>query len=221
MKKVLAVCLMIAMAMTLCVSSYATFIKSPSVKPGPGIEDVTPPEDCPGTVVITPYPDRDDLPEDLKERLEEMYDKITSPDDFEKILEELGIDGTNLSVSDLFNIHIEGCTNHANHGEFDVTLSADTLEHFVGLIHMNEKGEWEIVDGAKVSEDGEHLIFNFNSNGPLAIVVDTGAVKDTTVTTKEPDKATQTGDFSAIFAVVMVASATAIAVVAKSKKQEI
>ena len=237
MKKILAISLMIAMAMTMCVSSFAAsgaFVQSPSLNPTPGIEDVDPSDDdCTAEVIVTPYSDKDDLPEEFKERIEEMYEQITSTDDLTKLFdelaklaEELGIDGNDLAVSDLFNIHIEGCTNHDEHGEFDITLSADTLERFVALIHLNADGKWEIVDGAKVTNNGEHLKFNFNSAGPLAIVVNTGSDKpvdtSSTATTKAPDKATQTGDFSAIFTVVMVASAMAVAVVAtKSKKQGI
>lgn len=265
MKKTLAIFLMVVMAISMSVTAFAApdnFVVSPSVNVAPQLINFTPADDdCTAELIVTPYSERDNLPENFKELIEGMYKDISSADDFAKLLEGLGIKGDDLAVSDLFNIHSVGCDNHEGHYDYDITLSAKTLDRFEALVHKNPDGDWELINGAQVVNDGQYLKFTFTSEGPLAIIVNTGDSKgdqsigtgdandgkpsdsddandgkpsdnngvntgnganDSNVTTKEPDKATQTGDISVVLTAVMAVCALAIVVVtSKSKKQGI
>lgn len=114
----------------------------------------------------------------------------------------------------MFDIHVTGCDNHDEHVDFDITLDADTLSQFVGLLHMNKDGVWELVTDAEVVNNGEHLKFSVDSFSPFAIVVDT---------TVEGGDAPQTGDNSMIhiYVILMAVSALALVVILiKNKKQK-
>ncbi len=220
MKRVLAICLMIVMVVSISVTAFAApngFVNSPSGNKAPTVEETTPNnEDCTAEVVITPYSDKHELPEELRELVEEAYKDITEAEDLgdlvdelEKIAEEKNIDISKLSVSDLFNIHTEDCASHVGH-TFDVKLSADTLENFVGLIHLDKNGEWKMIDDAKIV-NGEHLLFTLDSEGPYAVVVDT--------TGNTP----QTGDNSNVLPYIILMAASAVGfvvvlVISKKKK---
>ncbi len=223
MKKTLAVLLMAVMILGASINVFAdpgSFLMSPSVNPAPTLisskfED----EDCTAQLVITAYTDRDKLDDTLKELIERAYSDIAGTDDLTKlnsdlakIAEEKNIKGSNLAVSDLFDISPVGCQEHDGHYSCDIVIDADTLHRFVALMHMDENGQWIIVDGAKVTNNGEHLEFTVDSLTPFAIVVDT---------TEEGDLP-NTGDNSNIRAYVcmMFISALVIAVlVINSKKQ--
>ena len=226
MKKVLAICLMMVMVLSMSVNVFAApggFVNSPSGNPAPTVVNFDPSNDaCTAQPVITPYGDRYDLSETLKAMLEKAYGEISSSDDLTKLNAELAkiaadmnIAGKDLAVSDLFDIHVTGCDYHDEHVDFDITLDADTLSHFVGLLHMNKDGVWELVTDAEVVNNGEQLKFSVDSFSPFAIVVDTSE--------PNPD-APQTGDNSMIhiYAIIMAVSALAIIVIAvKSKKQRV
>lgn len=226
MKKVLAICLMMVMVLSMSVTVFAAsggFVSSPSGNPAPSVVSFNPSNDaCTGRLVITPYGDRHGLPDALRTMLEKAYKEIANSDDLTKLNAELakiaadkGIDGADLAVSDLFDIHVTGCDYHDEHADFDITLDADTLNRFEGLLHMNKDGVWELVADAEVINNGEHLKFSVDSFSPFAIVVNTGV--DT------PDSP-QTGDNSMIhiYAIIMAVSALAIIVIAvKSKKQRV
>ena len=148
MKKVLAICLMIVMVVSMSVTSFAApggFVSSPSGNPAPTVVDFDPSNDnCTGWLVITPYGDREDLSDVLRSLLEKAYNDIVNSDDLTKLNAELAkiaadknIEGKNLAVSDLFDIHVTGCDFHDGHFGFDITLDADKLSSFVGLLHMN------------------------------------------------------------------------------------
>ncbi len=225
MKKVLAFCMMILMIFSMSISAVAApggFMSSPSGKPAPGIESFDPEnEDCTGQLVITPYSGRGELSEFLQGLLEKAYTMIANSTDltklnadFAKLVARLNLNNSQLAVSDLFDIHVEGCDVHEGHLNFDVVLSADTLNKFVALLHMNHNGEWELVSDAKVTNNGTHLEFSTEELSPFAIVVRTDA--------GTPDTP-QTGDNSLIhlYAVIMVISAILTAVIAvKLKKQK-
>ena len=226
MKKVVAICLMIVMVLSMSVNVFAApggFVSSPSGNPAPEVVIFAPSDDdCKGRLVVTAYGDRHDLSEALREMLEKAYDSIVNSDDLTKLNAELAkiaadrnIASTDLAVSDLFDIHVIGCDYHDEHVDSDITLDADTLSHFVGLLHMNKDGVWELVTDAEVINNGEHLKFSVDSFGPFAIVVDTSS--------GTPD-APETGDNSMIhiYAIIMAVSAIAIIVIAvKSKKQRV
>jgi len=142
MKKVLAICLMMVMIVSLSATAFAApdgFASSPSGNPAPIVISFTASdEDCTAQLVITPYSDRDELSDVILALFEKAYDTIAESDDLTELNEELakiatekGIDGKDLAVSDLFDIHVTGCDYHEEHRDFDIILAADTLSHFV------------------------------------------------------------------------------------------
>lgn len=224
MKKVLAICLMMVMVVSMSVTAFATpggFVSSPSGNPAPTVVDFDPSnDDCTGVLLITPYGDRQELSDALRSLLEKANKDIVNSDDLTKLNAELAkiaadknIEGQNLAVSDLFDIHVTGCDFHDGHYGFVITLDAGKLSNFVGLLHMNKNGEWELVADAKVVDNNEHLKFSVDSLSPFAIVVDT---------TNYDDYAPQTGDNSMIYICVILMAVSALAIVfilLKNKKQ--
>ena len=186
---------MIALIASASISAFATtgaFVISPSLNPAPELVDaVNEDEACDAKIVITAYADRDQLSEEARKRIEEAYTMIRGTKDLStlnemiaKIAKRLGVEVTDLAVSDLFDIDAVGCTgNHEDHGLFDITLKAETLNNFVCLLHYYN-GEWIVVDNAIVTQNGEHLEFEEKEFSPFAIVVYTG---DDDITTPVKD----------------------------------
>lgn len=226
MKKVLAIFLTMIMVMGMSVTVLAApggFVSSPSGNPALTVVDFDPSDDdCTGKLVVTLYGDRHDLSDSLRALFEKAYKSIVNSDDLTNLNAELAkiaanknIAGADLAVSDLFDIHVTGCDYHDGHVDFDITLDADALSHFVGLLHMNKDGEWKLVTDAEVVNNGEYLKFSVDSFSPFAIVIDTSS--------GTPD-APQTGDNSMIhiYAIIMAVSALVVIVIAvKSKKQRV
>ena len=226
MKKVLAICLMVVMLVSMNISVLAapgSFVSSPSGNPAPMLlsfdcDD----EGCTAGLKITPYSERSTLPANLKTMIENFYaliagtnDLTTLNTDLAKVAADKNLAGTNLAVSDLFDIHTYGCTDHGEHKNFTITLDADTLSRFVGLLHMKDNGEIELIKNAKVLNDGEHLQFTVETLSPFAIVVRTDA--------EDPD-GPPTGDINMVpvYVIVMTVSAVALAfVLLKSRKQSV
>ena len=221
MKKVLVICLMVIMVMSLSATAFATpgFVSSPSGQPGPEVEEFEPKdEECTADLVVTPYGEREELPETLQELIEQAYEDVADAetltelnDAFAKMVEDKGIDSKRLAVSDLFDLHVTDCDFHEGHTEFDIVLSMDTLEHFVGLLHLNKGGVWELVEDARV--EGDRLIFSVESFSPFAVIVET----------EEEPTPPQAGDNSNIhiYGIVMAVAALAILVLAvKGRKQK-
>lgn len=224
MKKVLAICLVMVMLVSMNISVFAapgSFVSSPSGNPAPIlISFECGDEGCTAKMKITPYADRDTLPAVLKTLIESFYAKIAGTQDLTtlnvdlaKLAANKNLTGDRLAVSDLFDIYAYGCEEHEEHKNFTITLDADTLSRFVGLLHMKDNGEIELIKNAKVLNDGEHLQFTAETMSPFAIVVDTGA--DT------PD-GPQTGDnnMNHIYLIIMIASALALAVVLVMNKKQ-
>lgn len=220
MKKILVFCLSLVLIVSASMVAYAApnnFVASPPSFTAPEVDSFEPSdEDCTADIVVTPFGNIDDLPEALKALMEKAYNDILNSKDltelckeFADYVESLGIPGTNLAVSDLFDIHVIGCDFHEGHYDFDIVLKVDSLKNFVGLLHMNKNGEWEMIKDAVVAEDGVHLKFSVESFTPFAIVVDTSGG--------------QTGDSSmiAVYAVIMAVSALALVVIfVKTRKQK-
>ncbi len=221
MKKVLVVLLTVVMMMSMTVTVFAAggFVSSPTVQQAPGVISFEPADDdCTGRLVITPYGERDELTTAQRTFFEKAYNEIKGSTNLtelcaalKKIAANKKIKAKNLAVSELFDIHVTGCDYHDEHYDFDVVLDPESLKNFVALIHMNKEGNWEVVEGAKVIANGDHLAFSVDSFSPFAIVINNSA------------KPSQTGDNSLIpvYATVMAVSALAIVVIlAKSKKRE-
>ena len=183
MKKILLICFALMIAASMCISAFAEnggFISSPTGKRAPVLLDaVNSSEDCVAELIVTAYSDRDSLSEEDRQRLEEAYEWVKETDNLIsltnsliKIAKDQGIKTTDLAVSDLFDITSTDCDGHAQHGAFDITLEAESLENFVALLHFYD-GEWHIVNGAEVKGNGNHLVFEENIFSPFAIVVNT------------------------------------------------
>lgn len=227
MKKVLAVCLMVVMLVSMNISVLAapgSFVSSPSGNPAPMlISFECADEGCTAQLKITPYAERNTLPANLKNMIENFYaliagtnDLTTLNADLAKLAADKNLPGTSLAVSDLFDIYAYGCTEHEEHKTFTITLDADTLNRFVGLLHMKDNGEIELIKSAKVLSDGEHLQFTAETLSPFAIVVRTG--------NDVPGGGPQTGDINMIpvYVIVMTVSALALVLVLlKSRKQSV
>jgi hypothetical protein len=183
MKKVIIVCMVLMMVVSMTVLVFATpgaFVSSPSKNPAPElIEANNASENCEAEIIITAYGNRDQLSAEQRQMLEEAYAKIVGTQDVSTLnaqlaplAAELGINTSDLAVSDLFDISATDCDGHSEHGAFDITLKADTLNNFVCLLHYTD-GAWVIVDGAEVTNEGKHLEFTEDEFSPFVIVVST------------------------------------------------
>lgn len=224
MKKVLAICLMMVMVMSMSATVFAApgaFVSSPSGNSEPRVVSFKPKDGgCTGGLDIVPYSERDTLSEEHRKLIEKAYEEIVDTEDLTSLNTDLSeiaadkkIEGDDLAVSDLFDMVVTGCGDHDGHMGFDIVLKADTLDKFVALLQMNEGGKWELVKDAKVTGNGEQLEFSVDILSPLAIVVDAG---------DSATDAPQTGDNTMIYvyAIVMAGSALAMAtVVVKSRKR--
>lgn len=225
MKKVLTICLSFALLMALAVGICATpgaFYESVSGKPGPELisgENVS--DECLAEIIVTAYNERDTLPVELRQLLEYAYQMIVGVESPAELCEALnavatakGITAADLAVTDLFDIHATDCpNNHALHGHFDVTLEADLLKNFVALLHYYD-GEWHIVDGAKVTNNGEHLEFDANHFSPFAIVISTADLE-----TDAPGTSDTNNLWLYIAAVSAVVMVVVIILLAKKKRE--
>ncbi len=180
MKKLFALFLMLVMVFAMTVSANAApgmFLQSPSLNKTPIIiEYYNSNGECLGKLFVTSYGDRNVLDLVERENLESAYNSIVNSStvsslnpQISDIAANLNISPDNLAISDLFNINMENCFDHDEHGYFSVKLKADTLDHFVGLMYF-EDGEWHIVEDAKI--DGDCLIFTTDVPRAMAIVVD-------------------------------------------------
>ena len=225
MKKIFAICMIVVMLVAMSVNAFAAtngFVSSPSENPAPKVEDFKPSdEDCTANLDITAYADKHALPESLRTLLEQAYASIANAASLAELTPALSdlvtnknIDASKLAVADLFDIHPSDCDFHDGHMDFDVTLSVDTLSHFVALLHMNKNGEWELVDNAKVTNNGEHLEFSVDSFSPFAIVVNTDDVA--------PGAGTIIGNGNLVIIIAVAVACAVVAVVfvvQKNKKR--
>jgi len=221
MKKFVVISLAVVMLFSMCMTVFAGpggFVKSPSLNQAPVLVEATNEvDDCVAQIIVTAYADRAKLPEDDRLKLEEVYKMVVENPDLSKLIaklqeiaDELGVEVTDLAVSDLFDISSTYCESHDEHGHFDITLKADTLKNFVCLVHYYND-EFRIVDDAKVTNNGEHLEFTEKEFSPFLIVTNTAAQGD----------APQTNDISMIYVWIMVAAAAGLVLVLglSTKKQ--
>ena len=114
MKKAVSICLALIMVMSMSLTALAApgkFVSSPSGNRAPIIieyDNVF--EECSAELIITPYAERNTLPEDLREQFEDAYNDIKETDDLSDLnsrlaqeATKLGVDVSALEVSDLFN----------------------------------------------------------------------------------------------------------------------
>ena len=181
MKKIMMFCMVVLMMVSLCIPAVAAtggFMSSPSANQAPeliGAEN----KKCEAEIIITAYANRDQLSDDKRQALEAAYAEIVGTEDLstlnkkvKKMANKLGVDVSELAVSDLFDISMTECTDHAKHGKFDIVLNAETLENFVCLLHYYN-GEWTVVKNAELSKE-DYLEFSQAEFSPFAIVTYTG-----------------------------------------------
>lgn len=221
MKKILAFCLALVMTFVLGITAFAapgSFVQSPSRNEGPElVESENESADCTAELVVTPYKERNTLPEKALSDIETAYKLIAKTKDltsfnaeFASFVAAKGLRAINLAVSDLFDVSYYNCNTHDYHGAFRIKLTADTLNRFVGLLHYKD-GEWEFVKNAHVLPDGETLEFSIKEFSPFAVVVE----KDSGVVNL-PD----TGDVSFVLPVIMFFSSIALIIVCVSIKKK-
>lgn len=208
MKKVLAICLtMLFVVSAGATVSAAGFVSSPSASAAPILISFEPvSEGCTANLVLTSYGEKNTLADAEKALIEKAYTDITT--DLNGLVKEFA-GKKDLAVSSLFDISAVGCANHDEHKGFTITLSVEALNRFEGLLHMTADGKWELVD-AKIVNSGKNLQFTVDSLSPFAVVINT-----------KGGNSPATGDNTMVYfyAVVMAASALAVATIAvKSKK---
>jgi hypothetical protein len=185
MKKVLAICMTLVMVMSMMsmtvLADHGNFVSSPSGNSAPIIiEFESESEDCTALLVVTPYSERETLPEEKKEDLEQAYDEIVKAEVLSdlhgaiaQVAASKGIALEDLAVSDMFDVSYYDCEVHDDHGYFEIVLKPETLKNFVALLHLSN-GKWEHVDNAEVTgANRDHLRFFVDDLSPFAIVVDT------------------------------------------------
>ncbi len=207
MKKFVSIMLAVILAMTVCVSALAApngFVESPSNQKAPEVIEGD-------GIVVTPFGDRDQLPDDVREALEDAYNSILNADNLgdlcealENLANQLGVPVKNLVVSELFELSYESGKQDED-GKYVVTLKDDSFKDFFALMKY-ENGKWILVDDAKLA-DGNKLSFTAGKlPSPFAVVVNpngTGSDSDSQVP--------QTGDNSRVFGAVAVCAGSVIA----------
>ena len=225
MKKLLVICLTIALVATFGISAFAAgFISSRSLEQAPQLITVKPAGGNTGTtssnstVRIVPYGNRSTLTPNLQANMEKAYQEINEKQDQSPISSVINtvakgsnIKLSNIAVSNLFDIHTEDNSGNviADGDSYSLTLSSSDAENFLGLMKRNSDGTWELVKDAKV--EGGMLSFTFTGAAPYAILVNNTA----------NSTAPATGD-SNVYPILIITVLSVLAftvVVLKSKEQ--
>ena len=212
MKKLVALCLTLVLALSLSVSAFAAngaFISSPSANKAPEIVNTDP------AIKVTPYADRDDLVDLDTEEMEEAYRQIANVIEnnaFSQALKELakeqGKASSELSVSDLFHVNVEDATPDEQ-GGYTITIKLEDLENFIGLMQFNGT-EWKNVEIISIDKENGTVTFRVTESGPIAVIVDNGTGSSTP----------PTGDNAMMYlGVCLVAAAGLVVVLVNSKKK--
>lgn len=212
MKKLVALCLTLVLALSLSVSAFAAngaFISSPSANKAPELVDTDP------EIKVTPYADRDDLVDLDTEEMEEAYRQIANVIEnnaFSQALKELakklGKAASELSVSDLFHVNVDDATPDEQ-GGYTITIKLEDLENFIGLMQFNGT-EWKNVEIISIDKENGTVTFRVTESGPIAVIVDNGTGSSTP----------PTGDNAMMYlGVCLVAAAGLVVVLVNSKKR--
>ena len=182
MKKILTVVLVAFVLCLSAVSAYAdgnSFVSSPSGALAPElIEASNAHEECEAVVAVCSYANRDQLPSEIREKLEAAYASIAAAenpgalcDDVTTLAAELNITVDKLAVKDLFDVYYTDCETHDGHLSFTIKLGFKDIENYAGLLHYTENG-WELVE-SELNANGE-LTFEVDSLSPFAVLVHDG-----------------------------------------------
>lgn len=212
MKKLVALCLTLVLALSLSVSAFAAngaFISSPSANKAPELVNTDP------AIKVTPYADRDDLADLDTEEMEEAYRQIANVIEnnafsqaLKELAKELGKAASELSVSDLFHVNVEDATPDEQ-GGYTITIKLEDLENFIGLMQFNGT-EWKNVEIISIDKENGTVTFRVTESGPIAVIVDNGTGSSTP----------PTGDNAMMYlGVCLVAAAGLVVVLVNSKKK--
>ena len=213
MKKVLSIVLSVALMLSLSAVAMAdVFVSSPSANPTPTIVSADPSNPSwNGTVVITGYGERENLPPEKQDAIEDAYKQIKGASDvtslnsdLKDIAEGKNVKPQNLLVSDLFDLSYTG--TNGDHGTISVKLDLPSDQRFVALMQFNN-GEWTIVDNASFANGV--LSFDTTDLTQYAVVVDG---------TKGSPKTAQ-NDVAMLYVVIALAAAGAVVLMVKSGKK--
>ena len=220
MKRIFALLMTVVLVVAMSVPAFAAlgeFISSPSGVPAPQIIDYKPLTDaCQAKLVITPYAERHNLDDATRALIEKAYNDIVNSqvinnqlkEELVKLAADLKIDYSALAIGNLFDIAYYNCTEHTDHKGFTITIKPEIAENFVGMLHLNAEGKWELLD-ASFDEVNNTITFTVATLSPFAIVYNT-----------KPD-APITGDSSNawIYITLMVASVAALGTIAYNLKK--
>lgn len=218
MKRMLILVLSVIMTLSMSLTGIAaSFVSSPSGNPAPTIDGFDFGDgDCQAELVVTPYSEKDTLPDDGEAAMLAAYNSIKNTNDVSALNADLAalakskeIKGTNLAVSDLFDVSYINCdpSIHPEHGPTSVRLRAETLDNFVALLHYYN-GAWVLVENATVKNGV--LSFQVESLSPFAIVVDAS-----------PDSPpTHDSSNAYLFAAIAALSAAAMIICFKKSRKE-
>ena len=163
-------------------ASAAEFFQSPTGEFAPEIKDFkNDDKDCTAILKLTPFEKRDRLEDYELAAFEDAYDSIvdtaditTLNEDFAALVKELGLDPTQVAVSELFNLSVSNCDEHDDHNESTVKLEINSVDTFVALLQYVDD-EWVLVKNVKVNNTKSLLTFNTVEFTPYAIVLDTSS----------------------------------------------
>ena len=219
MKKVLAILLAIVMVVSAGIMAFAQggFVSSPSGNKAPVIITVTYGDgSCRPEIIITPYVDKDDLEQYKEQAMIDAYNEILNCDNLGDLCKalislatELGRNVRNFAISDLFDISAYHNASHDFCGTVTLKLRSDTLKNFVGLIHRNSDGVWELIPNVVLDPEENTISFTVDNFSPFAVVVDTAA-----------EDAPNTGSNIYVPAIVMCVSAVSLAAILISLKKK-
>lgn len=181
MKKTFALVLVLILALSLSIPVFAAtggFLSSPTRNPAILVSGTSSDENFNGELVITPYPNRDNLSEEEKKDLDAAYSDIAANSNLSDLIPNIGSYSSNkgvpvkaLAVQDLFYVHATDTS--AEKASYDLTLKIASSDKFVALAHYSN-GKWSVVDSAKIDADG-NLTFKTENLGAFALVVNASA----------------------------------------------
>lgn len=203
-KKKIALLTVVAMvaALAMPVAASDRFTASPDLKPAPDlvvdeegnagtiideegeeIETLTPPE-----IIITPWADREEAEEDIRERLEEAFDDLSSADELEDLCDRLDdviaeydpeLASHDLEIRDLFDVDLYD-EDHVrivqlSDTQLVITLKVADLENLVAVLHHEDGTDWYTLPRECVINNGDGTVtIILNTIGPVALLFDSG-----------------------------------------------
>ena len=221
MKRFIAFFMTIVLVVAMSVPAFAAlgeFISSPGGIAAPTLESFTPvTHECTAKLVITPWSERHTLDDATRALMEKAYEDIANSqvinnqlkDELVKLAEELKVNHADLAVGTLFDISYIECPEHAGHKGFNITVKPEVFDNFVGILHMNAQGVWELLDSTTAA-DAQTISFTVNELSPFAVVYNTN-----------PDGSTSTGDSTStwIYVSLMAASVCALGAIGYGLKK--